>query len=654
MKPLRFVIVVHLLLIIQQLTATPILTEHNQSNKLDSLCYQLKSYKAKEVPYQLLINISNEYASTNSDSALYYNYKAIDQAKNKTELANGYNKLAILYKQNNTNDSALVYLFKSLTLFKELNNIEKQFKTLNTIGNIYKIKAEFFKSIDAYEQQLQIAINTDSIGWQAQSYANIAMVNYSLGNYEKTMNFDLQALALYEDIQDTAGISRLYNNVGIAYSANNESDKALEYFRKAICINISKNYKNGLVHNYINVACIFDDKEIPDSSIYYYEKALQISKELNDKIREAICYYNIGSTFSKTKRYSQSKQSFSQALELFSKAGDIKGISLVNRGLGQMYMNMKKYPEAIQYAEKSLDIALDISAKDYLIPTYKILSDAHKEMGNFQKAYLYYTNYKEVSDSVFNEKKEKKIQELEKNYEMRMVNQQLRISELDNENKDILIKKKQSQTKSLLAIITLTLTLSIILIIDNFKIRLKNRVLFKKGIELNRLESIMTMENLSKLYNEGNKEPQLSKSIQVIPDPDSPKEILSSEKDHEIAINLKKLIHQQKVYLDSNLTLEKLATMLDTNRTYLSRFINEHYQSNFTNFINDFRIKESCELLSHPENAKFSIEGIAKEVGFNSKSAFNNAFKRFTGLTPSYYIDAIKEPSSNLHQTMQN
>ncbi len=89
-----------------------------------------------------------------------------------------------------------------------------------------------------------------------------------------------------------------------------------------------------------------------------------------------------------------------------------------------------------------------------------------------------------------------------------------------------------------------------------------------------------------------------------------------------------------KPYNYSNLTIDDVAESLQTNTKYLSQIINETYQKNFYNYINMFRVNDSKEMLLNPEFSNYSTEGIAKSVGFNSKSSFYTAFKKYTGLTP--------------------
>lgn len=112
----------------------------------------------------------------------------------------------------------------------------------------------------------------------------------------------------------------------------------------------------------------------------------------------------------------------------------------------------------------------------------------------------------------------------------------------------------------------------------------------------------------------------------------SPKLKKSTKNEHIIA--LEGLLVNDKIYLDSNLTLESIAHKLQLSTSYLSRILNAELQTNFTEYLNSFRIKEAKSYLKNPEFSKYTIIAIGLEAGFNSKSTFFNVFKKTTGQTP--------------------
>jgi len=93
----------------------------------------------------------------------------------------------------------------------------------------------------------------------------------------------------------------------------------------------------------------------------------------------------------------------------------------------------------------------------------------------------------------------------------------------------------------------------------------------------------------------------------------------------------------QKPYLNPDITLELLANDISVNPRILSQIINETYKKNFKSYILEYRIRESMQILADSKHKHLTILEVLYQVGFNSKSAFNNQFKLFTNLTPIEY-----------------
>lgn len=100
---------------------------------------------------------------------------------------------------------------------------------------------------------------------------------------------------------------------------------------------------------------------------------------------------------------------------------------------------------------------------------------------------------------------------------------------------------------------------------------------------------------------------------------------------------LQSFMESQKPYLDFELTLQKLAALLDMPEKELSVLINHHMGKHFFDFINEFRIEGAKIILANPDEKDLTILEVLYQVGFNSKSSFYTAFKKITGKTPTLY-----------------
>ena len=85
-------------------------------------------------------------------------------------------------------------------------------------------------------------------------------------------------------------------------------------------------------------------------------------------------------------------------------------------------------------------------------------------------------------------------------------------------------------------------------------------------------------------------------------------------------------------------SVARLAEAVQSNPKYVSQTVNEEFCCNFNTYLNGFRVREACRRIIADESVRrLTMEAVAAEVGFNSRSTFIAAFKRETGLTPSEY-----------------
>ncbi len=105
---------------------------------------------------------------------------------------------------------------------------------------------------------------------------------------------------------------------------------------------------------------------------------------------------------------------------------------------------------------------------------------------------------------------------------------------------------------------------------------------------------------------------------------------------------LEKIMESDRPYLNEDLNIYRLSKLTDTNMKLLSKTINRAYNMNFASYINMHRIEEAKILLSDPSQDKFTLESLAQKTGFNSRSAFNRAFQKNTGMSPSKYKQTLR------------
>jgi len=112
---------------------------------------------------------------------------------------------------------------------------------------------------------------------------------------------------------------------------------------------------------------------------------------------------------------------------------------------------------------------------------------------------------------------------------------------------------------------------------------------------------------------------------------------ITDEEGTKMVDQLRDLMKNKKPYLNPDLSIKDLSEHFNIHPKFLSQVINSQFGQNFYDFVNHYRVQEAKEIMIKNTDEKMTILEILYEVGFNSKSAFNNAFKKNTGMTPSEF-----------------
>ena len=120
--------------------------------------------------------------------------------------------------------------------------------------------------------------------------------------------------------------------------------------------------------------------------------------------------------------------------------------------------------------------------------------------------------------------------------------------------------------------------------------------------------------------------------------PEYRKSGLKAEEAPELHQQLLRLMQTEKPYLEPKLSLAQLAEILGVLPNHLSQIINQYEAKNFYDFVNSYRVEEFIYLAKKDTDKSFNLLGLAFEAGFNSKSSFNQVFKKFKGKTPSEFL----------------
>lgn len=270
------------------------------------------------------------------------------------------------------------------------------------------------------------------------------------------------------------------------------------------------------------------------------------------------------------------------------------------------FIRKKQYDKALETLFKALELSIDGQNLVHLNSLYNKISEVYELTGNTGKALEYAKKEKQVNANIFTASKEYALSEIKARYQLEQYENFLKERQIN--------ALKQTKMKQLY------IGVSIIILILFFSLL---QYLYSKN---------KYYRNIVNRYKEN-----LALSKYIKENDRYEKSSLSETKGNDIFSNLQRLMSEDKLYRDGEITLDKLASLLGTNRSYLSRVINEQTGMNFNKYINKHRIEEAVEILSDKTACNRTLKSIGYDLGFHSPSMFYKCFSDETGISPSSF-----------------
>lgn len=311
-------------------------------------------------------------------------------------------------------------------------------QTRKSIDSINTISYDFIleKKAKLYPVFKQNAINAKKINYdfgEARSYSNLSVISFFNGKFEENLKYSLQAIRLYEKIDNKEFLAREYGELGFRMNQRNP-EKAVYYMQKGMKISEKYKYIKPLLSIYNNYGTIKKQSNEKDSALFYFKKCLALKERINDSIGIPYSLNNIGEIYIDRKQFNQAKSLFDRALKIRINLDDKYGIADNYAFLGDLFLAMKNYKEAILNYNKSLDISLNLGFNNLLRHNYKMISECYESSNDPIKALESYKKHIYYKDSILNKETNSKIAELEVKFETKEKEKQLLQKEIEVKN----------------------------------------------------------------------------------------------------------------------------------------------------------------------------------------------------------------------------
>lgn len=513
--------------------------------------------------------------------------------------------LAKKFDKEGMKDSTLIYYNVLYNRYKpEMPNANKNLcaRALLEAGNIFYSQTNYSKAMDLLLQCQYICEENNFNALLADVYRALGNIYSSHVDYERSIMFYLKSLSIADSIGNVSLQSKTLNNLIGAYSFDGKKEEAKQCYNRLI--------------------------KTPDSDMLYPYNVLigggLVAAADSDKSK-ASQYYREAAEYARINqlgvRYTGAAYSLLAAL--YEQNAD----------------------SALHYLKLNEMSARQTGKHDLLVETLRSLASLYKKTGDNAKWIEYQTEYLNLSNEVFNQREFNSLKNADFLYELNKSNNIINNLNIESRQKDIQIST-QRQIMWILGIsVLIFICLGIVIYFQKRRLAIAYTDLFEKNLselEKEKAYSSRLHELEAKLENKESDDLLTEKTsdeeVSTVTDKDSEEDSFSEYISEKLRRDILAVMEQTDVICDSEFSIKKLAELVDSNTTYVSRVINEMTGNNFRTFLSEYRIKESMLRLNDNENyGNWTIKAIAENVGYKSQSNFISVFTKYTGIKPSIY-----------------
>jgi two-component system, NarL family, sensor kinase len=411
---------------------------------LGKLAYQIAEQKdtVRTLGYaNELLNLSQKHNS--NDGLLQY-----------------YKTLATMKMGRSKFSEALVFFGKQRDLAQRTANEQLETDALNNAGRAYGFLRKYPEALGFYEKALALDQKNKNVRGEATIKSNMSAVFIAMGKTDKALQYAIESIRAAETINDVAILGNSYNNVGRLLNESRRFDESIEYSLKAVDIYEKNKPQRGLAVAYINLGNSYSEKNKLDESHRYYAKGLKVSEDIGLVPGIQICINNMASISYLRGNYQQAITEYERVLSIAQKNKEANSMGIVYQNLGDTYSKLKQYDKALEYFKLAeATPTLTISDK---IELYRHRAQFDSTVGDFKSAYVYQLKYRQIQDSLVNEKRNKDLSEIKTKYESDKKEQQIAYLNVQNQlqssdleknklalrNKELLVKEQDFVLKS--------------------------------------------------------------------------------------------------------------------------------------------------------------------------------------------------------------
>ncbi|YAF95067.1 MAG: tetratricopeptide repeat protein [Nodularia sp. CChRGM 3473] len=320
----------------------------------------------------------------------YVRYKAGDQSEAHQRAIDYYRSIA---KQPpwTTKDDVKEYL-EIFDHFYQLQDYNSAFDSIWVCDEFLSLRGCYIDQVELYGQLVsKWAEIGDRENWTyTTSLTSLGNAYFSLGQYQRAIEFYQQSLAIAREIGDRNGGGCSLNNSGNAYLCLGRYQQAIEFYQQSLEISREIGDHDGEGNSLMNLGNAFLSLGQYQRAINFYKQSLEIFTEIGNCNCENKSLIGLGNAEFSQGQYQQAIGFYKKSLEIFKQIGDRNGEGKSLNGLAIAYRSLGQYQQAIEFYQQSLNIAREIGDRNGEGKSLNGLAIAYRSLGQYQQAIEFY------------------------------------------------------------------------------------------------------------------------------------------------------------------------------------------------------------------------------------------------------------------------
>jgi len=332
----------------------------------------------------------------------------------------------------------------AVALARLVGNNEIVAGSLQSLGSFEYGLGQYQKSIESDREALELYRKDQDSSGMASAFMGLGIAYSDLSLHQLAMDNYLESKALYEELNDQVGLAYLYLNLGASFNYLKDYDLANEYYRKAEALFLKLDYKEEYADVLQNLGSSYSDSGDDIKAYSYYKRALLIYEQHEYVAGWMLCLANAGLTMANLDSLDRALEMIDGSIKLSTTAGDLSTLSYALNSNGKILMKLKRYAEADLALTGAKEIALANGFSEEIKENHLLRSDLFHATGNQLYAYIHRVWHDDMRDSLEQlnnlgsinsqmlayetEKRDRQIKLLETERERKLLNEEKNVS----------------------------------------------------------------------------------------------------------------------------------------------------------------------------------------------------------------------------------